>query len=433
MLFIFSFGSCSRKTIGYGVLLWYSNDPAIPSGVVLPVQVRSNIEQAWITGVPDEYKTTDIQLATVPLPHLEFFNSKGAAEKFASSFSEYALSYAETMQDGLPIREKPENSARRTYRLKEGEIVKILEMAPGVEAISTTGSPLEGDWYKVLTKSGSIGYCFSYRLRLFEHSTGPLGDEPVAVDTSGDRDLGIILSRIWYPEAYGTMIDSGRLNLDFLSKNYSFSPGIMDGRARINLEDGSAEFIYKTITKTGDHSWNFSGTPLNVILRSETMLELQWEDENKNSKNEVFVTLPVSVENIVNQEKERRQNLFQTLYVRGPVFTSTNYGTLILRSNSDFSWDEVNSLPEGILSGSVLGSGTVDIDYNLGGDLAMQYTGALALRFNSVSGTRTSLVFAYILDNQGLRMEHIPSDLVSGRTVNRRGSSPFVIYFSAEN
>ena len=433
-LFVFlALGSCSKKTIGYGVLLWFINDPAIPSGVVLPVQVRSNIEQAWVTAVPEEFQTEENQVAMVPLPHLEFFNSKGSAERFAADFNEYALYYAETLQDGLPIRDKPENNARRTYRLKEGEIIKILNMAGGIEAISSTGDPLEGNWYKVMTRSGSIGYCFSYRLNIFEHTTGLLGNEPVQIDTSGDNDLEIVLTQTWYPESYGTMIDSGRLNLEFFSQNYSFKPGTIDGRARIHLESGDAEFVYRTITKTGNRSWNFTGTSLNVILHSESMLEAQWEDEEKTQISEKFITLPTTIETIVNKEKERRQNLFQVLHVRGPSFRSANYGTLIIRSNGDFSWDEVNLLPEGMVSSSTLGSGTLDMDYNLAGEMADRYTGAMALRFNAVSGDRRSLVFAYTLDNRGLRMEYVPSDYMSGRTVNRRAPSPLVIYFSAGN
>jgi hypothetical protein len=65
--------------------------------------------------------------------------------------------------------------------------------------------------------------------------------------------------------------------------------------------------------------------------------------------------------------------------------------------------------------------------------MAERYTGALALRPNTVSGSRTVLVFAYTLDNQGLRMEYIPSGYVSSRTISRRSPSPFVIYFSTEN
>ncbi|MDR1143775.1 MAG: SH3 domain-containing protein [Spirochaetaceae bacterium] len=424
--------SCSNRNIGWGVLLWYTDEPPIPSGTVLPIQVRSNIEQAWIAGVPGELQTPEHQMVEVSLPHLEFFRTRGGAEKYAAAFSDLAQSYAETMQDGLPIRDKPENNARRTYRLKEGEIVKLLEKAEGVSAISSTGAPLEGDWYKVLTKSGSTGYCFSFRLRIFQHTTGPLGDEEVVADTVNDKDMERMLSRIWYPESYAAMINSGRIDMDALARSYSFRSGIANGKARIHLENTDITFPYRKIVKTGDKSWNFDGTPLHVTLQSETVLEVQWEDEEGAKQNAVFVILPVPIETVINQERGRRENKYQTLYVRGPVFQSSNYGTLILNSSGGFTWDEVNSLPEGMISGSVLGSGSLDMDYYLSGEMAERYTGALALRLNAVSGGRRTLVFAYTLDNQGLRMEYIPGDYVNGRTVGRRAPSPFVIYFSTE-
>lgn len=424
--------ACSKKNIGWGVLLWYTEEPAISSGTVLPIRIRSNIEQAWIAAVPEEYRTEENQQMAIPLPHLEFFRTRGGAERYAANFT-YAQTYAETIQDGLPVRDKPENNARRVYRLKEQEIIKILEKADGVAAMSNSGTPLEGDWYKILTKSGSVGYCFSYRLNMFEHTTGSLGGEKAVADTSNDRELELVLSRTWYPESYRTMINSRHIDLDALSKNYSFTAGLGNGKARIYLEQEDAIFPYRKIVKTGDHSWNFEGTSLNVIFRSEETLEIQWEDDQGKTQNAVFVTLPLSVENIVNQEKERRQNKFQALFVRGPSFTSTTYGTLVLSGAGKFTWNEINTLPEEIITNSVLGTGTVDLDYELGGEMAERYTGALALQTNSVSGRGRVLVFAYTLDNQGLRMEYIPPDYVSSnRTVNRRAPEPFVIYFSTE-
>jgi len=430
---VFSLGGCSKKYLGWGVLLWTLDEPLIPSGTVLPIQLRSNIEQAWIAIIPDEYKIGDAQFAMVPLPHLEFFSSRRKAEKYAASFEEYAVTYAETIQDGLPIRDKPENSARRTYRLKEGEIIKILEKAEGVEAVGATGAPLEGSWFKVLTQSGSIGYCFSYRLRMFEHGSGPLGTAATQAEAGEDKDLDLILSRIWYPESYGIMINSGRLDLDALSKNYSFTTGIASRRARIHLEKGSVEFRYRKITKTGDRSWTFEDTPLSVALGPESKLEVRWEDENNRKQSEIFITLPVSVENIVNQEKERRQNRYQSIYNRGPRFTSSNFGSLIFNTNGSFNWEEFETLPEGMLPASVLGSGQVDLEYSLAGEMADRYTGAMALSFNAVSGSGTALIFAYTLDNQGLRMEHVPREYVPSRTVSRRAPSPFVVFFNADH
>jgi hypothetical protein len=421
-------GSCS-KTIGWGVTLWYTDDPAIPAGQVVPVYVRSNIEQAWITGVPEGYRNPDgpkEQMMEVALPHLELLRSKGAAERRLAQMGDYAKTYAETLQDGLPIREFPENNARRTYRLKQGEIIKILEKAEGVVAVGTSGSTLEGEWFKVMTESGSTGFCFSYRLRTFEHETGPLdGSDQEISGTGSDRDLEILLSRVWYPDAYKAMVDSGRLDLDYLSKLYSFTPGIENNRAHLVLETGEQFFPYTTITKSGDRSWKFDGSTLELTLNSATSLSISWEADGK-KQNQTFVTLPVSVENIINQEKERRQNLYQALYVKGPDLHSSNFGTLTLSANSRFRWEGMEEL-----GGSDLGTGIVDINYYLAGDMADRYSGALAMRFDAVAGGGRVMVFAYILDNQGLRLELIPNDLVSRRTVSKRSPDPLVISFSS--
>jgi hypothetical protein len=89
------------------------------------------------------------------------------------------LTYAEAVQDGLPIRSEPDNGARRVYRLKQGEIVKVLSRAERSPAMSGD-TPLPGEWLKVLTDDGSSGYCFSYRLKLFEHT----GDSLSSIGTS---------------------------------------------------------------------------------------------------------------------------------------------------------------------------------------------------------------------------------------------------------
>ena len=153
--------SCSR--LGWGVLLWTTEDPPIFSGTVLPVYIRSNIDQVWVVGVPETYKQDrrNAVKIEIPLAQLEFAGSKRKAESRSVNFAEYAPIYAENLQDGLPIRENPDNGARRVYRLRVGEIIKILNRVHGSPPISASGEPLPGDWYRVLTQDGVIGFCFS--------------------------------------------------------------------------------------------------------------------------------------------------------------------------------------------------------------------------------------------------------------------------------
>jgi hypothetical protein len=429
---LLAFSACS-KIIGWGVLLWHVEEPAIPSGTVLPVYVRSNIEQLWIAGVPETYRSGEKEeMVEIPLAHLELVKNKNAAEKRSLEFGEYARMYAETLQDGLPVRDQPENNSRRVYRLKLGEIIKVLRKAEGISAISTTGAPLPGDWLFVLTENGTTGYCFSYRLKLFEHETGPLVQEKRDIDTSGDANLDIMLSRIWYPESYENMLASGKIDIEELSKGWGFDSGTESGTARIFLPGVDLRFPYNRIKKEADRGWSFEGSTLRVSLRSESSLLVQYEDQNGKQRSASFISLPETAENIIRKENERRQALFQAIYANGPSFSSVNFGTITFTSERRFNWPGAANLPPGMLGEAALYSGNVDMGRYLDKDLEGSYNGALALVFDAVSGAKDQLTFLYSMEPQGLRFEYVPQANLDGVTVTRSDGYSLVLYFSAQ-
>jgi hypothetical protein len=429
---LFAFSACS-KIIGWGVLLWYVEEPAIPSGTVLPVYVRSNIEHLWIAGTPEAYRSGEKEeMVEIPLAHLELAKNKKAAEKRSLEFEEYARIYAETLQDGLPVRDQPENNSRRVYRLKLGEIIKVLRKAEGVSAISTTGAPLPGDWLLVLTENGTTGYCFSYRLKLFEHETGPLVQEEREIVVNGDASLDIMLSRIWYPGSYGNMVASGKIDIEELSRGWGFDSGTESGTARIFLPGVDLRFPYNRIKKEADRVWSFEGSTLTVSLRSESSLLVQYEDQNGQQRSAAFVSLPETAENIIRRENEKRQALFQAIYANGPSFSSVNFGTITFSSERRFNWPGAASLPSGMLGEAALHSGVVDMGRYLDKGLEEAYSGALALVFDAVSGTKDELVFLYSMEPQGLRLEYVPAANLNGVTVTRSDAYSLVMYFSAQ-
>jgi hypothetical protein len=423
--------SCTRL-LGWGVLLWSTDDPVIPSGTVLPVYIRSSIDHVWVVGIPEEYRFvgTDNNKFELPLWQLEFLGSKRAARERAAAFSEFAHTYAETMQDGLPIRDDSDNGARRVYRLRMGQIIKILSRVQGNSAISATGDPLPGDWYRVLTEDGTTGYCFSYRLRLFEHAQGPLTLVPAGPgNAEEDPDLEMVLSQIWYPESYGTMVNTRRIDLDDLSKKWQFSPGQDTGIAHIYLPTLDKTFLYTGIQSTGNRTWRFDGAPLQMSLRSNTTLAVQYSDGDGVQRTALFVTLPINIEDLILQETDRQQALFHNLYTQGPVFISANYGTLSFAVEGKFSWSGYDLLVPQIIPSSALGSGAVHMNLFLSPSLQEQYNGAFSLHFNAVGGSIAKVNFIYMLDTQGLRIEYVPMDNLDGLIVSRRSMSPLVIYF----
>ena len=424
--------ACSSR-LGWGVLLWSTEDPPIPSGTVLPVYIRSNINKVWVVGIPGSLRNTrdGLDKMEIPLARLELAGSKAKAHKRAGEFSRYAHTYAENMQDGLPIRDNPDNNGRRVYRLRYGEIVKILSREEGSPAISATGDPLPGDWYKVLTEEGSTGYCFSYRLKLFEHNSGPLAASAPATAETGsaaDPELEALLLKIWLPELYAAMIDNKRINLDDLSRRWRFDPGQETGMARIYAPGVDLSYSYTVIRSDGPRAWRFEGTNLRMQLRSDTTLAVQFSEGGGNMRTLLFVSLPIDMDDLVIQETARRERLFDAIYHQGPVFTSNNYGTISFREGGTFSWKGFDLLVPQILPETIEGNGTISMDLFLGTGLEDRYTGAFTLLFGN-SGDEAILRCMYALDNQGFRIEIAPETTIEDNTVIRRAASPMVLYF----
>ncbi|MDR1100379.1 MAG: SH3 domain-containing protein [Treponema sp.] len=422
------FSSCSR--LGWGILLWSSEDPPIPSGTILPVYIQSNIDQVWVVGIPENYRNgkKSIDKMEIPLAQFELAGGKGKARKRAEEFSRFARTYAETLQDGLPIRENSDNGARRVYRLRIGEIIKVLAQAEGSPPISTSGDPLPGEWYEVLTEDGSTGYCFSYRLKLFEHYGGPLAAAQTEQEEIVDPDLENLLAKTWSPESYGAMLNNRRINLEDLSRHWRFDPGQETGIARIYTPPVDLTFSYTAIRPAGARTWRFEGSPLRMSLRSDTSLAVLYTESGGAQRTLLFTALPIAVDDLIIQESARRENLFLNIYGQGPAFTSNNYGTISFTETGEFYWTSFTLLVPQVIPRDLPGSGTIDMDLFLSSSLQDRYNGAFTLRFNRPD-TPAIVRFMYTLDSQGFRLEYVPETGVEGLVVSRRAPSPMVLYF----
>jgi hypothetical protein len=143
----------------------------------------------------------------------------------------------------------------------------------------------------------------------------------------------------------------------------------------------------------------------------------------------LFVTLPSSPADLIVQETERRNTLYQNLVIQGPRFTSSNYGTLSFTANSRFIWNGNSLLVPQIIPPTTLESGVVEMRLFLGPSLEGRYDGAFTLRFDSAGAAAFPVNFLYTLDSQGLRLEYVSEENLDGLTVDRRAASPMIIYF----
>jgi hypothetical protein len=423
--------ACSGR-LGWGVLLWSSEEPAIFSGTVLPVYIRSDINKVWVLGIPREYRSgkEGPDKFEVPLSHFELVGSKRKARARAEAMEDFRRTYAENLQDGLPIRNNPDNGAQRVYRLKSAEIIKVLARAEGSPPVGASGDPLPGDWYRVMTDDGTTGYCFSYRLKFFEHSAGPLVVETVDQGGGDDPELDRALALTWSAEAYSAMVSSGRFDLEELSRRWGFSPGQDTGIAHIYVSGLDQVFPYTGIRAMGNRTWRFEGTSLQMSLRSDTMLVTQFTDQRGALRTLVFTALATSPEDLIAQESARREELFRNFYEQGPVFTSNNYGTLALSQDGFFTWTGNRLLVPQVIPAGAQQSGSLSMDLYLAAALQQRYEGAFTMRFD---GTGVPTRFMYLFDAQGLRVEYAPETSMDGNLVARRASSPIVIYFYRAN
>jgi hypothetical protein len=343
---------------------------------------------------------------------------------------DYRRTYAENLQDGLPVRSSPDNSAGRVYRLKNAEVIKILARVEGSAALGASGDPLPGDWYQIMTSDGTTGYCFSYRLRLFEHEAGPLVVETVDQGSGEDPELDRMLALTWSSEAYGDMVNSGYFDVDELSLHWGFFPGQDTGIARVYVSGLDQTFSYTGIKAVGNRTWRFEGTSLQMSLRSDTTLVVQFTDKAGALRTLVFVALATEPDDLIAQENARREELFRSFYEQGPVFTSNNYGTLTLIPDGTFSWTGSRLLVPQVIPAGARQNGLLAMDLYLTGDLRQRYEGAFSMRFD---GSAVPARFMYLFDAQGLRVEFVPETSMDGNLVARRASSPIVIYFYRAN
>jgi len=428
LISVLVFSSCSQR-LGWGVLLWSTDEPPVLSGTVLPVYIRSNIEQVWVVGIPETLirDKNDTDKMEIPLDRLAFVGSKKKAILWAEDFAEYAHIYAENLQDGLPIRDHPDNNSRRVYRLRLGEIIKVLSKVQGVPPISASGDPLEGEWYKVLTRDGVTGYCFSYRLRAFNYSEWqPQSADIVQNEAVHDPDLDMIMSRRWSPESYLQMINSRQINISELERHYRFDPGQDTGIAKIILPDVEREIVYEGIYPDGERTWRFEGSSLQMSLRSNTSLAVQVTENTGVRRTFNFVALSSDVNDLIVQENARREGQFSEIFNQGPVFTSNNYGTITFTQTGGFVWTGFDLLVPQLIPEDARGEGRVYMDIFLASSIIDRYTGAATFRFADVN---INLRFMYSLDNQGMRLEVAPNNTIENSTVMRRSPSPMVLYF----
>ncbi len=412
--------SCKDKVMGYSVLLWNIPEYKIQSGETLPVYIRSNISQVYVVGIGEEKIEIPLWQLTDPV-------KKGKLGSIVKKYEACAHTYASVKIDGLPCRAEPVNTAKQVYRLRKGEVIKLLYKGNG-QAPMTGGQPLEGDWYRILTKDGTQGWCFSYNLNLYETDENgqQVGGEMLEEEDGEDEAYNSILDKAWYPDSFSTMISSGNIDITRLHPSYNFTIDTVNNKVSLNMSGIHESWDYKGYTKTDDNEYTLNDIPIIIVYKKSTFIVVRYTDESGKPQELNLVTLNEDIIAIVAEEKERRAETYRKVASSTGELSSSSYGKLSLNTDGTFKWTGYKLLVPNIISAGAKNAGTCSVKYAVSKELASSYDGVLTFKFE---GTSDEVNFLYKLESDGLRLEDASEATFNGILVTARGSSPLILYF----
>jgi hypothetical protein len=232
------------------------------------------------------------------------------------------------------------------------------------------------------------------------------------------------------------MIKVGRIDVNRMNPSYGFSFGInvtensdsgFSGTAVLKSETSGGSWDYTDIAKKAEKEYEFAGANLKMSIRgagSDTMI-LQFSEKGR-PKQETFVALTDDIEKLIANELTRRQTELKRIAKAGPVFKSSNYGTIKFNNENSVTWSNYKLLQPNIISSKALGSVTVTLDYFIAGSLKSSYDGVITMHF---TGMEDGVNFLYKLTDKGLRLEDASKAPVKDGVVTARSASPMVLFF----
>lgn len=423
------FFSCSR-TLGYSVLLWDFPEDNLRDGEIVRVFIRSNISRVYVIEVPGSRERREIPLWQLTNPV-----SRSKAKKTAERYAAYLHKYAYSKIDGLPIHTDSSNTSKNAYRLRKNEVIKILYDGKGQPVMAGAGVELPGKWLYVLTTDGTEGWCYSYSLEIFE-SDGSGAYEMVAATDDNSAELGAdagtdaaddifvaLTEKIWYPDEFRTLINNGTVDLSVINDSNYFKIDMEQKNVAISLPDAQGVWSYNGVEKSGN-VYRLKDVPITVTVRNENYIVVRYTKDIMQDFD--FVSLDMPLDEIIEQEIERRRHLLEDIFYAPIIYTSSNYGTLEFTGIDTFSWRNYSLLVPSLIPNRAGNVGYVSMNYILSKQLSTQYDGVLSFKFENAT---REVNFLYKLEANGLRLEDASGVLTKGQIVTRRGLSPLVLFF----
>ncbi|MCL2792988.1 MAG: SH3 domain-containing protein [Spirochaetaceae bacterium] len=406
IILLFS-SSCSRGGTGFFVAIWPPEESSLRSGDIVRVVSQSEIRNLFV--IENEGRIRE----EIPRYTGRFFTRRRDAEQFLLQYEPYVDMFAYS-EVSLNIRTSPTSSAAREYRLRPGQVVKVISKLPEPYTVGN----LTGNWIEVLTETGFSGFCFDRHLSFFER------DSAVSTADYEEKFLDSFFTNRWYPSAYLDIINSGRIAIERLRTGEGLFPDKNNRRIVIQTERDRIEFSFTNIFFSGN-SAIFMGSPVEVIFYSTERIYVKYTHRGVDHLS-FFTTLEMPVEHYVQEEIGRRNDAMDLFFRRGRHLVSDLYGSITLGDRRGFTWTGyVNLVPDVIplASGSL---GVVRDNHFLGRHLERRFDGVLAFEFDA---TRRAAVFAYVFVDGGIRFTHVSARNIENNIITSVPADSHILYF----
>jgi hypothetical protein len=416
-------GSCGPRADGWGVVLWGSTGPQDPSGIPATGSVAAVIGKSQINGTYLLAAQGGRGGVEVAAARVRVFGKKAGASAFAEGYAAYAATWAFSQkQDAppLPIREEAKPDAKTVYKLKPGQLLKVVGRSAEKQAIK----PYTDYWYEVVTEDGFGGWVFGHFLKVFTAEGDP-GEEAARLK-SQDETLDRILGTTWRPDYFREMVGKGRFDLSVFREDVGLFPSPAENLMRLALPLSTFEFRYTGIEKLGASSYLFTGTDLRITVLDEERITVNYRIKDQPVSG-LYAVMTDDVAEVAAREVERRAGVLARFVQDGSTFSSSSYGTIRISADGRFAWQGFERLVPAVIGPRAGGGGRIDFPLQLSRGLAPGWDGALTLVFDE-DGQEAN--FLYKAVPGGVRMSSLAADSVKDLEVVSAGFAPVVIFFS---
>jgi hypothetical protein len=417
-LVLLALGSCGPRAVAWGLLLWGDLSGPFATGSVVAITRDSKISETYLVAVKGERQTREFAKGRVRV-----FAKRSEAADASAALGPWLATWGFSRKEDtppLPIREEANASARTVYRLRYGQLVKVV----GRSAERVEVKPYTDYWYEVATEDGYGGWVFGHYLKVFTAEGEPSAAQERLL--SEDDTLERIMGTTWRPDYFRKMINDGRIDLASFREDIGLFPDPENRTFRLVLTRETLEFPYQRIERSGTTTYAAVGSDLRITVLDEERISVSYRNGDQQAGG-LYAVLDGDVAEVIAAELQRRQDLFDKLRSSGATLTSSSYGVIRLEPGMRFTWRGFERLVPSLIGAKAKGSGRVDFPYHVGRELAGQYDGVITLQFEDGESE-----VSFLVKNApgGVRLTSLGRDGFEELDAVRVGISPVVIFFS---